>query len=73
MEITFRKEIKNNETKHSPPVCFHSNTQTVINDLDINNIFEILYQMILSGVPKWIGKCSVWLIESIDGNFINIL
>lgn len=37
-------------TKYSPPYYFSSNTQTVINDLGINESLESFYQMILSKV-----------------------
>lgn len=49
-QITFCKEMSKDETKYSPPYYFSSNTQTVINDLGINESLESFYQMILSKV-----------------------
>ena len=36
-QITFRKDIENDETKCSPPIYFNSNAQIVINEFDIND------------------------------------
>ena len=42
--MTFRKEIENIETKHSPPIYYNSNTQTVIENSNVNGGFETSYQ-----------------------------
>ena len=41
LQITFRKEIENYETTYPPPICFRSNTQTVINDLILITIVRL--------------------------------
>ena len=53
-------------------IYFKSNTETVINDLDINDSLETSYQQISSKVQKWLIEGSGWLIESADDDYINI-
>lgn len=36
LQVTFCKEIKTSETKYLPPIFFHSKTETVVNDSDID-------------------------------------
>lgn len=68
LQITFHKEIETNETQYSPQIFFNSNTQTVINNSDVND----KYVKLMSSVQKWPGGGSGWLIELVDGNYINI-
>lgn len=44
LQMAFRKEIENIETKHSPPIYYNSNTQTVIENSNVNGGFETSYQ-----------------------------
>ena len=46
LEISLCKDTKNAETKYSPPIYFSSNTQIVINDLNINYSLKTSYQMV---------------------------
>ena len=60
LQITFRKEIENNEVR--------------IDKLDINYSLETYYQIIFSRVQKWLGYSSGWLIQSVDDDhYSNIL
>ena len=56
------------DTEYSP-VYFNSATKTVINfEYCPNKSFqEILYR-----IDNWINKASGWIIESIDGEYVNI-
>ena len=49
-QITFPKEAEHDGTKYSLQIYFDSNTQTVINDLDINDSLENSYQIVLPRV-----------------------
>ena len=61
-----RKEIRNIEYS---PVCFNSATKTVINseyNLD-KYLQEILYRL-----GNWINEGSGWIVESKNGEYVNI-
>ena len=46
LQMAFRKEIENIETKHSPPIYYNFNTQTVSKNSNINSSFETSYQRV---------------------------
>ena len=51
------------------PVCFNSTTKTVINsEFGIDKSF----QKILYRIDNWINEGSGWIVESIDGEYVNI-
>ena len=73
LKAAFWKETENNETKYNPQIYFHYDVQTVVRDLDIDDYFlMIFYQITLSGVQKLLSKDIGRIIESIDGDYINI-
>ena len=63
------KKYKPNEEIEFPPVYFNSSTKAIINNrfkLE-HAIHEILYI-----IHAWINKGSVWIIESIESQYINV-
>ena len=59
-----------NENIEYSPVYFNSATKTAINSdkYDLEKSFqETLYR-----IENWINKASVWIIESINGEYVNI-
>ena len=46
-KVIFCKDVENDKTMYSPLIYVNSKTQTVINDLDIDNSLVISYQTIL--------------------------
>ena len=66
--VLLSKHKKSEYTEYSP-VYFNSTTKTVINsEFSLDKSFqEILYR-----IDNWINEGSGWLIESIDGEYINI-
>ena len=51
------------------PVYFNSTTKTVIN---FEYCHDKSFQEILYRIDNWINKGSGWMIESIDGGYVNI-
>ena len=51
------------------PVYFNSTTKTVIN---FEYCHDKSFQEILYRIDNWINKGSGWMIESIDGKYVNI-
>ena len=49
-----------------------SKAETIINESDINDVFESIYTAIISNIQKSIGKGSGWIIDSFIGHNINI-
>ena len=47
LQIAFRKEIENSETKYSPPISYNSNTQAVIRNSSVTGSLETSFQRIL--------------------------
>ena len=68
MTVLLYKHKMDRDTEYSP-VYFNSATKTVINfEYCPNKSFqEILYR-----IDNWINKASGWIIESIDGEYVNI-
>ena len=59
----------NGNTEHSP-VYFNSATETIINShkYDLGKCF----QEILCRIDNWVNEGSGWVIESINGEYVNI-
>ena len=52
---------------------FNSNRDTIINESDIDDVFESIYTAIISNIWKSLGKGSGWIIDSVIDHNINIL
>ena len=68
MNISLHKEKTNCNTEYST-VYFNSITKTIINlDFNLDKCFEeILYR-----IDNWINEGSGWIIDSINGQHVNI-
>ena len=68
MNISLSKEKINGDTEYSS-VYFNSITKTIINlDFNLDKSFEeILYR-----IDNWINEGSGWIIDSINGEYVNI-
>ena len=65
----FLTKAKINRSIEYSPVYFNSATKTVIN-FEFN--FEKSFQEILYRIDSWINEGSGWIVESIDGEYVNI-
>ena len=52
---------------------FNSNRDTIINQSDIDDVFESTYTAIISNIWKSLGKSSGGIIDSVIDHDINIL
>ena len=52
---------------------FNSNRDTIINESDIDDVFESTYTAIISNIWKSLGKSSGGIIDSVIDHDINIL
>ena len=69
--VEFEKIENDDETKYS---AFYSNLkpEIIINESDIDNIFESIYITIISNKLKLLGKSSDWVIDSVIDQTSNI-
>ena len=62
-------KVKINGSIEYSPVYFNSTTKTVINpEFSLDKSF----QEILCRIDNWINEGSGWIVESIDGDYVNI-
>ena len=68
IDVLLNKAKINGSIEYSP-VYFNSTTKTVINsEFSLDKSFqEILYR-----IDNWINERSGWIVESIDGEYVNI-
>ena len=68
VKILLSKEKKNEDIEYSP-VYFNSANKTLIHsEYNLDKIFqEVLYR-----IDNWINEGSGWIIESINGEYVNI-
>ena len=50
----------------------HSKAETIINEGDIDYVFEPIYTTVTSNIQKSLGKCSSWITDSVIEHNINI-
>ena len=68
MNISLSKEKINVNTEYSS-VHFNSTTKTIIN-LDFN--LDRSFEEILHRIDNWINEGSEWIVDSINGQYLNI-
>ena len=69
--LEFKKIKSDDETKYC---TFYSKSkaETIINESDIDDVFESIYIKIIQNVQKFIGKGSGQIIDSVRDHTINI-
>ena len=60
--LEFKKIENDDETKFTT-FYFNSKPQTIINESNIDDIFESIYIKIISNIQKYLGKGSDWIID----------
>ena len=68
MTVLLYKHKMDGDTEYSP-AYFNTATKTVIN---FKYCLDKSFQEILYRIGNWINKGSGWIIESIDGEYVNI-
>ena len=70
LKIAFEKQ--NGDNLIEEEAYLNAKPQTVTNDVYIDNLLQITQQQIVNKIQKWISKGSAWIIQSVDGHFINV-
>ena len=60
--LVFKKTECEDKTKYDT-FCLHSKGETIINENDIDDVFQSIYTTIISGIQKSLGKSSGWIIN----------
>ena len=66
------KKIESDDKAIYSPFYSNSKAETVINESDINDVLESIYGTIISSIQKSLGNGSVWIIDSVIDDNINI-
>ena len=63
-------KIKTDGSIEYSPVCFNSTTKTVINSDELG--LDRSFQEILYIIDYWINQGSGWILESLEGFYLNV-
>ena len=64
--------MENNDKTKCNIFYSNSKTETTINESDIDDVFESIYNTIISNIQKSLGKGSSWIIDSVIDRDINV-
>ena len=70
LQVTFEKISSNIIIEKS--AYFNSASQTIINQMEINNALQLSKQNILNKIAQWISEGSGWTVKSVDSHYMNI-
>ena len=60
--LVFKKTECEDKTKYGT-FCLHSKGGTIINENDIDDVFQSIYTTMISNIQKSLGKSSGWIID----------
>ena len=66
------KKIESDDPTKPDTFYSHSKAETIINESDIDDVFESIYTTIISNIQKSLGKGSGWINDSVIEHNINI-
>ena len=70
LKVTFEKISADVIVEKS--AYFNSASQTIINQMEINEALQMSKQNILNKIAQWISEGSGWTIQSVDSHYLNI-
>ena len=70
LKVTFKKISADVIVEKS--AYFNSVSQTIINQMEINEALQMSKQNILNKIAQWISEGSGWTIQSVDSHYLNI-
>ena len=69
--LVLKKIETDDKTKHNR-FHLHSKAETIINENDIDDVFESICTTVISNIQKYLGKYSGWIIDLEIEHNINI-
>ena len=70
LKVTFEKISADVIVEKS--AYFNSTSQTIINQMEINEALQMSKQNILNKIALWISEGSGWTVQSVDNHYLNI-
>ena len=70
LKVTFEKISADVIVEKS--AYFNSASQTIINQMEINEALQMSKQNILNKIAQWISEGSGWMVQSVDNHYLNI-
>ena len=70
LKVTFEKISADVIVEKS--AYFNSTSQTIINEMEINEALQMSKQNILNKIAQWISQGSGWTVQSVDNHYLNI-
>ena len=71
LKVTFEKISADVIVEKS--AYFNSTSQTIINEMEINEALQMSKQNILNKIAQWISEGSGWTVQSVDSHYLNIV
>ena len=71
LKVTFTK-ISDGEIVYKT-AYFNSPAQTIINNLEITESFQMSKQQILNKIAQWISEGSGWTVKSVENHYLNVV
>ena len=71
LKVTFEKISADVIVEKS--AYFNSASQTIINQMEINEALQMSKQNILNKIAQWISEGSGWTVKSVDNHYLNIV
>ena len=71
LKVTFEKISADVIVEKS--AYFNSTSQTIINQMEINEALQMSKQNILNKIAQWISEGSGWTVQSVDNHYLNIV
>ena len=62
-------KYKENAVREFAPVCFSFTTKTLV---DFEDSHDRSFQEVFNRIDNWISEGSGWVVESIDGKYVNV-
>ena len=71
LEVTFTK-MTNHDLIHET-AYFNCNPKTITDNVNIPKSLQLSKEQILNIIAKWISEGSGWIVESVNGHYLNIV
>ena len=69
--LVFKRIEREDKTTHGN-FCSSSKAEIIINESDIDDVFQSIYTIIIRNMQKSLGKSSYWIIDSVIDHTLSI-
>ena len=65
-------KIQNHDTTLDSTFRWNSKAESIINEIDIDDVFQSIYSTIMSNTQKYLGQDSDWITDSVIDHNLDI-